>query len=733
MSSAQENLIIEITTSPDNHGIVDLNFDLTIFHSQETGADATIIETETTQLHKLAYNPTVIHSTRPSLYVFNVTAPTLIHDNVYAIALNNAHVKEWEFESIVVKRCRKGEYEEGWYFPVLSWIVSGPRRLFFYGVATSNDQTLPPKIRELREEDIVYWRQKYIPTFKLEGLPIGLTSEVAKLVHDEKFSDVKQGDFDYHVYKGLAARGIVHLLSIGNQVFTSFAHVEKMLYIMDTKPEIVDVWRNDEVFAAQVLSGVNPVQIRAVPRNTTFPLSCLPNTTIHELSKVRYLEGKDIAQEIKLGRFSYCDFEPFLGPFVERINNDCAAIGEDETKHKFNGYMAAPSALFWHDAETGKILPIAIRVVQGGDTFYPPSEDEIRESAINQWILAKMWFGLGDTNIHQLSTHLLRTHLVIETFDLAMVRQLSPHHPVFKILKHHFRSTMAINAAARERLIYVVMKIFSMGDAAFDFLRHAYKMWNFLDSSPIKDLEKRGFTGKAENGNSLDTPGQYPWAEDSRDLYSVIQKYVREYIDIYYPSDEIVATDAELQNWIREADEYNNKDKGIPKSIPTREGLQEVISILIWTTTARAFEILCDKHLPNRTEHSSVNFSQYSYTSYAPNRPSKSHRPPLKSSKDDVDAQYVMESLPYIAEAARVSGIVATLSSYEPDEFYIGGRAYDLHGPSQTKERAAFERFNTSLQEYGQRVNERNSTLKGRKENPYIWLLPSKVTNSIAI
>ncbi|KAI9342906.1 lipoxygenase [Obelidium mucronatum] len=714
----KESLTVEITTSPDNHGIVDLNMDLTIFHSETGGSRGAIIETTTTRLHKLAYNPTIIPVSKATVYTFHVTASETIQDHVYAIALNNAHTKEWQFESIVIKRSRDGEKAEGWYFPVLSWIVSGPRRLFFHGVATPHDSSLPAKIRELRSEDVLYWREKYTPGFKLDGLPVGLTAEVAKLVHDEKFSDIKQGDFDYHAKKGLAARGIVNLLSLGNQVFTSFAHVEKMLYIMEKKPAIAERWTQDAAFAAQVLSGVNPVQIRAVPRSGSFPLACLPTTTIEQISKVHYLEGKNVLEELKLGRFSYSDSEPLLGPFVDRINGDCAGIGEDESKHKYNGYMAAPSALFWHDAENGRFLPIAIRVVKDGDTFYPPAVEEIRESVLNQWTLAKMWYGLGDTNIHQLSTHLLRTHLVIETFDLAMVRQLSPHHPVFKILKHHFRSTMAINAAARERLIYVVMKIFSMGEASFDFLRHAYKLWNFMDSSPVKDLEKRGFSGIEEGGSSLDSPGQYPWAEDARDLYSVIQQYVKEYISIYYDSDASVASDPELQSWIKEANEFNGGDKGVPKEIKTRDSLQEILCILIWTTTA---------------QHSSVNFSQYTYTSYAPNRPSKSHRPPLKSSKDEVDEKRVIESLPYIAEAARVSGIVATLSSYEPNEVYIGSRAYDLHGPSQKKEKAAFALFSANLKQYESRVNDRNSTLKGRKENPYIWLSPSKITNSIAI
>ncbi|ORY31563.1 Lipoxygenase [Rhizoclosmatium globosum] len=658
-----DKLIIEITTGPDNHGLVDLSLELTLFHTETRDPSAKVFESATSKASVLAYNPIFTKSTNSTKNVFHVTASDKIHDNVHAIALNNSNTKEWLFETIVIKRERDGEFSKGWYFPIYSWIVAGPRRLFFYGASLPHDKNLPPKIRELREEDVKYWQKRYVPTFKMEGLPIGLTAVTAELVSDEKFSDLKQGDFEYHAKKGLAARGIVNLLTLGRELFTSFANVEQLLYIMEKKPAIADTWRNDHVFAAQVLSGVNPVQIRAVTRDAAFPFKFLPAATKEALAKVPYLAGKDIAQEIKAGHFSYVDFTTFLGPFVEKINSDCAALGEDESKHKYDGYMAAPTALFWHDTASGQILPVAIRVVPEGDTFYPPAEDEINDSVLNQWLLAKMWFGLGDTNVHQLSTHLLRT-----------------------------TSTMAINAAARERLIYTIMKIFSIGEAAFDFIKHAYTQWDFYSSSPVKDLEKRGFSGKVEGGSSLETPGQYPWAEDARDLYSVIQKYVGDYINVYYESDASVAADPELQNWIKEAAEFNGG---------TRAVLQEVVSILIWTTTARkpaSFALLIH-----------------------------SHRPRKKSRK------VLMESLPSIAEAARVSGIVATLSSYEPDEVFIGQRGYDLHGPSQEKEEKAFEAFGESLKAYKKRVEERNKTLKGRIENPYLWLSPDKITNSIAI
>ena len=55
------------------------------------------------------------------------------------------------------------------------------------------------------------------------------------------------------------------------------------------------------------------------------------------------------------------------------------------------------------------------------------------------WLLAKLWVRCVDYHHQFMVAHLLKCNLVIEPFCVATMRQLSSSHPIYKLLKPHFR------------------------------------------------------------------------------------------------------------------------------------------------------------------------------------------------------------------------------------------------------------------------------------------------------
>ena len=89
----------------------------------------------------------------------------------------------------------------------------------------------------------------------------------------------------------------------------------------------------------------------------------------------------------------------------------------------------------------------------------------------------------------------LRSHAVVEPFVIASNRQLSRMHPILKLLKPHFRYTLAINASARQLLINaggIIENTFTSGPFSLAISSAAYKSsWRFDHESLPMDLLKR--------------------------------------------------------------------------------------------------------------------------------------------------------------------------------------------------------------------------------------------------
>lgn len=106
----------------------------------------------------------------------------------------------------------------------------------------------------------------------------------------------------------------------------------------------------------------------------------------------------------------------------------------------------------------------------------------------------------------------------------------------------------------------------------------------------------------------------YPYAVDGLSIWSAIESWVIEYCSIYYTDDDEVSADKELQAWwkeLREAGHGDKKDEPWWPELHTLSELTRTCTTIIWIASAL---------------HAAVNFGQYPYAGYAPNRPTISRR-----------------------------------------------------------------------------------------------------------
>ncbi|KAL4422175.1 hypothetical protein ABPG77_006864 [Micractinium sp. CCAP 211/92] len=275
------------------------------------------------------------------------------------------------------------------------------------------------------------------------------------------------------------------------------------------------------------------------------------------------------------------------------------------------------------------------------------------------WSLAKHIFRSADSGFHQLISHWLRCHACMEPFGIALHRQFSTMHPLYKLMLPHFRYTLDINSKARKSLINqggIIEDCFSPGPHAMSLSAVAYgALWRFHSQALPEDLAARGM---------LDGEGKlwiqdYPYATDGLELWREMEAYFRAYLALYYKSDEEVLADEELQAWWSDAKDNGHPDMklvepdeakvwGFAGPIPSVEKLTRVLTTIAWTASAH---------------HASVNFGQYDFASLLFNVSSMVRRPiprpPGKQSLEDRAAYQKLASSKGKAQEAEILTYIA--------------------------------------------------------------------------
>ncbi|XP_043721257.1 probable linoleate 9S-lipoxygenase 5 [Telopea speciosissima] len=483
-------------------------------------------------------------------------------------------------------------------------------------------------------------------------------------------------------------------------------------------------WRTDEEFAREMLAGVNPV---CICRLEEFPPTSKldPNVYGNQNSSItkdhieEKLNGLTIDEAIKKNKLFILNHHDTLMPYLRRINTTSTKT------------YATRTLLFLKDDGTLKPLAIELSLPHpDGDQHgvisevFTPAEQGVEASV---WQLAKAYAAVNDSGVHQLISHWLHTHAVMEPFVIAINRQLSVLHPIHKLLQPHFRDTMNINALARQILINaggVVEHTVFPAKFAMEMSAVVYKSWVLTEQALPADLMKRGMAvpdSNSPHGLRL-LIKDYPYAVDGLEIWSAIEAWVHEYCSFYYPKDEMIRSDFELQSWwaeLRDVGHGDKKDEPWWPKMQTVAELTQTCTIIIWIASAL---------------HAAVNFGQYPYAGYLPNRPTISRRfmpepgsPEYAELEQNPDTVFLKTITSQLQTLLGIS-LIEILSRHSSDEVYLGQR----DTPEWTSDAAplqAFERFGKKLVQIENRIIEMNNDIKwsnrvGPVKMPYTLLYP---------
>nr|CAD1831335.1 unnamed protein product [Ananas comosus var. bracteatus] len=506
-------------------------------------------------------------------------------------------------------------------------------------------------------------------------------------------------------------------------------------------------WFRDEEFSRQTLAGLNPFSIQLV---TEFPFVSKLDPEVYgpaksaitaELIEREILGVMTVEEALKKRRLFVLDYHDLLLPYVHKVRGL-----EDTTLY------ASRTVFFLTSDET--LMPIAIELTRPASPTKPQWQQVFGRSwdATGAWLwrLAKAHVCSHDAGYHQLVIHWLRTHCCTEPYIIAANRQLSAMHPIYRLLHPHFRYTMEINAMARESLINaggVIESCFSPGKYSAELSAAAYgKLWRFDMEALPADLIRRGMAVEdptAEHGLRL-TINDYPFANDGLLIWSSIKEWVRDYVNRYYPTAADVTADHELQAWwedVRTKGHADKKDEPWWPTVASPSELTQVLTTIIWVTSGH---------------HAAVNFGQYHFGGYFPNRPTVARKNmPVEdmggTSHEDF-ARFLrkpeaalLECFPSQIQATKVMSVLDVLSTHSPDEEYLGQEPEPAWAADAVVN-AAFERFNGRMREIEGIIDARNADPKlknrcGAGIVPYELLRPSSkpgvtgmgVPNSISI
>ena len=484
-----------------------------------------------------------------------------------------------------------------------------------------------------------------------------------------------------------------------------------------SQPKIVkihdrDGGLSDREFARQRLAGPNPTSLERVSDRAD--LADWPHDQVCATSSGTSVTLEEAAHQNRLFRLEY----PYLQFAPAELQ--CGR------------YVGSPKTLFYKGDQG--LEPLLIQLESGEKTYTPAHNAD-------DWMRAKLFVQVADITQHELLTHLCYTHLAMEAFAIATPRRLPSNHPVYRLLKPHFRFLLAINTRGNDILLGHGAAIDALmaptRAASIAVMNRAYRDRSFESYALPTDLKHRGV--------EAEFLPDYPYRDDAQLLWDAIVRYGTAYLQRYYKDDLAVQQDSDLQAWAaelgaplntRSRDEFAQAPDWVSPEIVTQAGLSldelpDYPRVPGFPTIQNPGTIATLQQLIDATtqiiftcsaQHAAVNFSQFDYFGYVPNAPLAAYTQP------DVSAS-LQEMLPKPAQdlaqmqlTFALSGILwSRLGSDQMMQFVDQG------------DRAILRQFQADLQTIETEIQARNRQRDRDTGIDYPYLLPSRIPNSINI
>lgn len=457
-------------------------------------------------------------------------------------------------------------------------------------------------------------------------------------------------------------------------------------------PSFSAAWEEDQAFAWLRLAGPNPMVIQGV--------SALPPALPLSEADYQSVMGPDTLQAaLQEGRIFLADYAVLAS----------VPLGTFPDGQK---YLAAPLALFATPpagAADRRLRPVAIRLKQTDGRDNPV----FLADGSPGWRLAKLYVSVADGNYHETISHLGLTHLVLEAFAMATPRQLAAQHPLRVLLDPHLQGTLAINNAALGSLI-------APGGTVDRLLSGTIEGSTALAVNAVLDLDfgRYAFPANVEGRkvDSREALPDFPWRDDGALLWEDVESWVREYLAIYYPTDDLISGDPELQGWVAELQSpAGGGVKGIGEG-----GVVATFPALVRLVTQTIFMA--------SVQHAAVNFPQRTVMSFTPALPLAAYAPPPTSTDVPDGDGPVLAALPPLQDA-EVQLLVGSL---------LGGVYFTRLGDyDRFQGTPTFQdpRVATPLANLQRRLRETEQMIGARNLSrpSYETLLPSAIPQSINI